>query len=255
MRTWTLWATLALSLVITLPVLAPAAAGPLGTQTRTDAALAHRLLAAEGIVDPNLTIITVDGLTLPGGKSIVGYVNMLDSRDVIYVQPFTNRFPFRNSEKVFARILLHEYSHILQKRLAVTHGADTGYGFAATLLELNQLLGSDADNVDPTAGLSAFTGLEVNADCVAAVTSPTYTAHYFAAGDTCTPAQEAAARAIRANDWPTGPALAGWVRVVTTERATQALVEAAAAVLSARTGTATNRGEYCAILAASNATC
>lgn len=199
---WYLTAVTALivSLVV-IPATTGAAAAPAGPRSHTDATVATQILRDHGISDPRLTVVTIEGMTGVDGRAAAGYVNLFERADVIYMRPYD-----RGDRARYADNLLHEYGHVLQKRLMIERSPLGWYQRPATLDGLDGALTRMSPLiVRRPAGAMPLDrpGLEANADCIGTLLSGTklYATGYVTAGSCDSRALRAASDVI-AGRWP-----------------------------------------------------
>ena len=210
--------TIALAFIIALiafPVATSAVASPVGFQNSSDELRAIESLGYAGIVDPEVTFVTVDDLHVLGSKA-TGYVNVFDENDVIYLRPFSSR-EFNESRSYWNAIVIHEYGHILQKRL-VESITDNPYERYSELVKLNAILSDGAPAIpneeEDGERVVIFSGLETNADCILMVLRGSLRSGYIDAIDGCELRPSAIAASIIDGEYPTEASIAKYEEIV-----------------------------------------
>ena len=214
--------------VIGFPLLAQAGASPIGWYNSDDEQRAISILAYAGIHDPEVRFVTVDNLHVLGGDA-KGYVNVLDSDDVIYIRPFDDEAEFDNNRRLYTALVLHEYGHILQKRVIDDMNLNP-YERYQKLIELNAVLTDGSPVLHDVEGNEhnlLFQGIETNADCILGSLSDVIGSAYIDAVEGCDPHGEAMARAVIAGEFPSQDVIVKWEKIVNDEHAAK---EAQAAI-------------------------
>ncbi len=164
----------------------------------TDSAIAYGFLEAEGI---NFTgvIVIYDELHVAGVQA-AGYVPMLEDQDEINLITTENFSPYGDVANGYRSVVLHEYAHILQKRVLEAN-CGASYGARALCLpQLESLLAAYGDQSEhPETTL--LPGLETSADCILDTYGAGANLHGYQQGH-CSVDQLAAALAIRNGEWP-----------------------------------------------------
>ena len=207
--------TLALAVVATVlsatPQLATAAALPRGANT---VAATTAPLSARNIDVSGLTVTRVTGLTVGIGAEANGYVNLWDDADLISMRVTdAPRSQYEDN-------LLHEYGHIVQRRVIDRHSGAGWWERTATIARLDHALRRASPPVRAEAAASAAPGLEANADCIAIVVGGrVYRPWYVDAAAACGPRELAAARTLIEGDWPSEAKIRQWGVVLEEESA------------------------------------
>jgi hypothetical protein len=213
-------AAIVLAAAILFPSAVTLAATPLGHYGDKSSAAAIEALAANGIHDPNLKVVTVDDLTVLG-KPAIGYVNVFTKEDVIYIRPIDGP-SFQNNRGVFNSIITHEYGHILQKHL-INSVSSNPYDRYAKLIELNNDLTKGAPKLANKHAKLVFDGIETNADCILSVYNALPRSAYIKAYDGCNLRGRAMAEAVIAGQFPTDTTVVAFEAKVKKEEATHIL--------------------------------
>jgi len=204
--------------VIGFPLAAQAAASPIGWYNSDDEQRAISVLSYAGIDDPEVRIVTVDNLHVLGQEA-KGYVNVLDTEDVIYLRPFDDEANFHDSRRMYTAVVLHEYGHILQKRIIDDMNLSSFERYEK-LLELNAILLDGSPNLEDDHGEPhglLFQGIETNADCILGSLSDVISSAYIDAVEGCEPHGEAMARAVIAGEFPSDKTVIKWEKIVNDE--------------------------------------
>ena len=207
--------------IIAVPSVAPVVASPSGNQTTSPTTEAIKFLSYRGITDPELTIKTVEDMSVLGNDGTRGYVNMLDSEDIIYLRPFSDPKAYASITKLYSATVNHEYAHILQKRLVESLSNGNEWERYSKLLELNSLLAQKAPALKETDNDHdvPFVGLETNADCIVASYSTASSYAYIDEDNGCNSYQMGEARAIIEGEWPSPENAAKWENLIQTKKA------------------------------------
>lgn len=189
------------------------AASAQGSQTSKDLKLAQQTLKDYQIDDPKVRFVTVKDLKVMGAEA-KGYVNMFDDADVIYLREYSsNSFKANNRAAYYQAIVIHEYGHILQKRL-VEKRAHNPYERYMELLQLNDILSKGAPKIDTDHATMTFTGLETDADCMLLARVATVYSGYIDAENGCGIRAKAMAKAVIFGEYPTDKVISKWEKVV-----------------------------------------
>jgi hypothetical protein len=209
-------------IVFGIPHLAPIISSPSGTYSDVPNK-GEVFLSYWGINDDDLTVKTITDMQVLGTKDTRGYVNMLDTEDIIYLRPFEDPKYYNYTTKLYSATVTHEYAHILQKRLVekVSNGDDWDRYFK--LLELDALLSENAPELKEKTDNShkhdvPFLGLETNADCILHSYSTSNTFSYVHQESGCNSYQMGEARAIMEEEWPSPENAKKWESVIEKEK-------------------------------------
>jgi len=188
-------------------IITPFGAIATGEGEVNDRLWAEQILADAGI-DYAGEIVIYDEL-LVAGVQAAGYVPILNDEDTINVVSSAQLAAYGPVDEVFRSVVLHEYAHILQKKVIEEHCGDYYAARAVCVTQLNDLLTSyigDATHPETT----VFPGLETGADCILDTYSRNaVNIHGYQEGS-CSTQQLAAALAIRAGEWPDENAVIRW---------------------------------------------
>lgn len=210
---------LAAATIICLPSILSGTLTPSGTIIETPAEAAA-VLEANGIHNPDLQIVTQQNLQIITGVHPTGYVNMLSSEEIIYIQDFGDELP-----EYYSAAVLHEYAHIIQKNLVASYSSNS-YESYVKLIELNALLSENTPALNPIHDdletPTVFIGLETNADCIAALLpSQLYIFSYVDNITGCSPHDLATAKSIMEGEWPTPENIKKWEPFIAGQPATE----------------------------------
>lgn len=204
-----------LGLILTVGGLTtPFGAASAAQEAQLSEALAHLILEDAGI-DYSGELIIQEQVVV-AGVNAGGYVPLISNGEAIYIVESSVVADYGDTELVYRSIVLHEYAHILQKRLLETRCGDNPVGRAACFPELEATLATYAASSEVTN--TVFPGIETNADCVLETYSSNSLTGYQVDG--CTDEQLAAAWAVRSGKWPDEAAVERWLpHVESLERA------------------------------------
>ena len=166
----------------------------------------------ERVKSGEVTIVSVDELRSGGvgnfSAEAKGYVNMFVPEDVIYVEM---------SEQIYEKdknyLFVHEYAHVLQKRLIadVSVGAPSRWNplqslvYYYNLFALNAALSGVVPPVTADVdGVLVVSGLEANADCVTQVFGSWPRVQSYIGSVYCSSEELAAAYCVVNGEWPSG---------------------------------------------------
>ncbi len=137
-------------------------------------------------------------------------MDTLDGHDVIYLRPHTN--PVYRSPQHFRYVLMHEYAHVLQARVArASNGGHapsastvSSLGYYVQVLELNDALSDLSPPVkdELRSWRTTRSGMETSADCVTQVAGVFFSTFSYVGIYHCDAGQLAAARDLLGGRWP-----------------------------------------------------